>query len=147
MDELNLPEYDFKIIKENDQKKIFDSVRKKYVVLTPEEWVRQNFIQYLIQEKKYPASLIAVEISLKYNTLQKRADIVIYNKEGKPALLVECKASSVKITQETFHQAAVYNMNFKVNHLIVTNGLNHYCCQMNYDEKTYLFLSQIPDFE
>jgi hypothetical protein len=147
MEQLNLPTYNFKIIIDNSQNKIFDSIRKKYVVLTPEEWVRQNFIQYLIHEKQYPASLIAVEISLKYNTLPKRADIVVYNKKGEPSVLVECKASSVKITQETFHQAAVYNMNFKVDYLIVTNGLHHYCCRMNYSDKTYLFLSQIPDFE
>jgi len=147
MEALNLPTYNFKIISENNQTKIFDAIRKKYVVLTPEEWVRQNFIQYLINEKQYPASLIAVEISLKYNTLQKRADVVVYNKKGEPVVLVECKATNVKITQETFHQAAVYNMNFKVSHLIVTNGLNHYCCQMNYIDKTYLFLSQIPDFQ
>jgi len=147
MEALNLPTYNLKIVSENNQTKIFDIIRKKYVVLTPEEWVRQNFIHYLINEKQYPSSLIAVEISLKYNTLQKRADIVIYNKKGEPVVLVECKATNVKITQETFHQAAVYNMNFKVNHLIVTNGLNHYCCQMNYADKTYLFLSQIPDFQ
>ncbi len=147
MDQLNLPKYNLKIVKENNQTKVFDVVRKKYVVLTPEEWVRQNFIHYLINEKQYPQSLIAVEASLKYNTLQKRADIVIYNKLGQATILVECKAASVKITEDTFHQAAVYNMNFRVNFMILTNGINHYCCQMNYEEKTYLFLSQIPDFE
>lgn len=147
MHELNLPHYNFKIVNENGQLRIFDAVRKKYVVLTPEEWVRQHFVQYLISEKKYPASLIAIEIGLKYNTLQKRADIVVYNKQAQPLLLVECKAANVKITQDVFHQAAIYNMQFKVEYMAVTNGLDHFFCKMDYQTNSYQFLSQLPDFE
>lgn len=147
MQALNLPTYNFKLKDQNGILFIFDSIRKKHVVLTPEEWVRQNFIQFLIQDKKYPASLVAVEIGLKYNQLQKRADVLIYNKQGFPHLMIECKAPEVKITQETFHQIAAYNMIFKVNYLVVTNGLDHFCCKMDYSENNYQFLKMIPDFE
>jgi hypothetical protein len=128
MQELNLPSYTFRLKNENNIVFIFDAIRKKYVVLTPEEWVRQNFIRFLTDEKKYPASLVAVEIGLKYNQLQKRADVLIYNKMGQPHLMIECKAPEVKISQDTFHQIAAYNMSFKVNYLVVTNGMDHFCC-------------------
>jgi hypothetical protein len=147
MQELNLPTHPFKFKEQNNLITIFDEVRKKYVVLTPEEWVRQNFIQFLIKNKKYPISLIAVEIGLKYNQLQKRADVLIYNKSGTPYLMIECKAPEVKISQDTFHQIATYNMAFKVNYLVVTNGMDHFCCKMNYTENTYQFVQMVPDFE
>lgn len=146
MRELNLPPYPFKIRQAESKTQIFDPIRKKYLVLTPEEWVRQHFIQYLIHEKHYPASLIAVEIGLKYNSMQKRADIVVYDKQAKPYLMVECKAPEVQLSQDTFHQIAVYNMAFKVNFLIVTNGLEHYCCEMDYTTNTYRFLPEVPAF-
>jgi Type I restriction enzyme R protein N terminus (HSDR_N) len=146
MQVLNLPEYQFKLRQNGTQKEIFDAFRKKYVVLTPEEWVRQNILQFLVKEREFPASLIAVEIGLKYNKLQKRADILVYDKQGAPYLLVECKAPEVKITQETFHQIARYNMTFKVKYLVVTNGLNHFCCLMNYENKTFTYLETIPEF-
>ena len=117
MQRLNLPEYEFKLRKNGINNEIFDAFRKKYVVLTPEEWVRQNILQFLIRERNFPSSLIAVEIGLKYNQMQKRADILAYDKQGQPYLLVECKAPEVKITQETFHQIARYNMTFKVKYL------------------------------
>ncbi len=147
MQVLNLPPYQFKVKQEGLRTHIFDAIRKKYVVLTPEEWVRQNFLQYLIQDKKFPASLIAVEAGLKYNQLQKRMDVLIYNREGIPHLMVECKAPEVKITQDTFDQIARYNMAFKVKYLVVTNGLNHFCCQMDYEQNTFQYLEQIPFFE
>ena len=147
MKALNLPEYQFRLQEENGQVRIFDPHRKKYVVLTPEEWVRQNFIQYLISEKKFPSSLIAVEVGLKYNTLQKRADILIYDKTGDPILMVECKAPEVKITEEVFRQIAVYNMSFKVKYLVVTNGMDHYCCSMDYEANSFQFIKTIPSFE
>ena len=146
MEQLNLPPYQFKLKKEGDIIRIFDAVRKKYLVLTPEEWVRQNFLQYLILEKKFPSSLISIEAGLKYNQLQKRTDILVYDKSGNPFLMVECKASSVKITQDTFDQVARYNMAFKVKYLVVTNGLNHFCCQMDYADNSYQYLEQIPEF-
>jgi hypothetical protein len=147
MQELNLPTYKFRLKEENDLVYVFDTIRKKFVVLTPEEWVRQNFIQFLVSEKKYPASLVSVEVGLKYNQLQKRADVLIYNKSGQPYLMIECKAPEVKISQETFHQIAAYNMSFKVSYLVVTNGMDHFCCKMDYENNSYQFLQMVPDFE
>ena len=147
MQQLNLPPYQFKLRQLAEQVYIFDTFRKKYVVLTPEEWVRQHFLQYLLQDKNYPSSLIALEAGLKYNTLQKRADILIYNKQGDPHMIVECKAPTIKISQDTFDQVARYNMVFKVRYLVITNGINHFCCEMNYFENTYAYLKTIPVFE
>jgi len=147
MQPLNLPTYNLKLKEQDGQVLVFDSIRKKYLLLTPEEWVRQNFIRFLVEDKKYPASLVAIEVGLKYNTLQKRADVLIYNKQGKPHLIVECKAPEVKISQDVFHQIAVYNMTFKVDYLVVTNGMDHFCCVMDYEQNTYKFLQMIPDFE
>lgn len=144
---LNLPTYQFKLKKQGARNQIFDAIRKKYVVLSPEEWVRQNFLQYLIMDKNYPASLIAVEAGLKYNQLQKRMDVLVYDKQGNPHLMVECKAPEVKITQDVFDQIARYNMIFKVKYLVVTNGINHFCCLMDYTANTYSYLENIPDFE
>src|ERR1035437_1139348 len=134
MKALNLPAYQFKLKQLGDRTQIFDKIRKKYVALTPEEWVRQNFLQYLIQEKKFPALLISVEAGLKYNQLQKRMDVLVYDKQGSPYLMVECKAPEVKITQVVFDQIARHNMVFKVKYLVVTNGLNHFCCLMDYEK-------------
>jgi hypothetical protein len=147
MQELNLPFFEFNIKQEATHVSIFDVFRKKYVVLTPEEWVRQNFLQYLLQHKNYPISLIALEASLKYNKLKKRADILIYNKQGQPHMMIECKAPTIKISQDTFDQVARYNMIFKVKYLVVTNGMEHFCCEMNYSENTYLYLKTIPLYE
>ena len=146
MQALNLPSYQFKLKQKGLNTQIFDAIRKKYVVLTPEEWVRQNFLQFLIQDKKFPSSLIAVEIALKYNQLQKRADVLVYDKTGSPYLMVECKAPEVKITQDAFDQIARYNMKFKVKYLVITNGLNHFCCQMDYTTNNYQYLENIPFF-
>lgn len=146
---LNLPEYTFQIRQGEKTDQIFDPVRKKFVALTPEEWVRQNFIRYLIEEKKYPQSLIAIETGLKYNTLQKRCDITVFNRQGEKWMLIECKAPEVKISQETFDQVAAYNAGGKqrTKFLAVTNGLKHYCCGIEdpADEK-YRFLKDFPDF-
>lgn len=147
MQALNLPPYPFKLKQQGARNQIFDAIRKKYVVLTPEEWVRQNFLQYLILDKGYPASLIAVEAGLKYNQLQKRMDVLVYDKQGLPHLMVECKAPEVKITQDVFDQIARYNMVFKVKYLVVTNGMNHFCCRMDYTANTYSYLENIPAFE
>ncbi len=147
MHELNLPEYKFRLNVIKGQKWIFDPLRKKKVVLTPEEWVRQNFIQFLIQEKHYPVQLIKVEMGFKVNNLIKRSDIIVYDRKGKPSLIVECKAPTVKVSQDVFDQIARYNISLKVDFLVVTNGLEHYCCQINHQKKTYQFLKNIPDFE
>lgn len=147
MHQLNLPTYNYKLKQENNKTYIFDFVRKKYLVLTPEEWVRQHFVQFLITEKKIPSSLIVLEKGLKLNEMQKRADVLIFDTNKTPLVLVECKAASVKITQETFNQIARYNMVFNVPYLIVTNGLSHYCCKIDVAKKSFSFLKDIPLFE
>jgi hypothetical protein len=146
MQQLNLPPYQFRFRQVSESTQIFDAFRKKYVVLTPEEWVRQNFLQYLVAEKNFPASLIAVEVGLKYNQLQKRADVLVYDKQGSPFLLVECKAPGITISQDTFDQIARYNMTFRVRYLVVTNGMNHFCCEMDYSSNSYQYLEMIPAF-
>ncbi|MDA3953037.1 MAG: type I restriction enzyme HsdR N-terminal domain-containing protein [Bacteroidales bacterium] len=146
MEKLNLPTYLFNIKLIEQRKYIFDSIRKKFVILTPEEWVRQNFLRYLVDEKKYPASLIAIEMEFKLNNLSKRSDAVIYDKLVNPILIVECKASSVKVDQKVFDQIARYNMKFNVEYLVVTNGLQHYCCKIDYTNNNYEFLKEVPEF-
>ncbi|KOY52338.1 Type I restriction enzyme R protein [Polaribacter dokdonensis DSW-5] len=116
------------------------------MVLTPEEWVRQHFVQYLIDEKRYPASLIALEKQLVINNRKKRTDVLIFNKNGTPEIIVECKAPSIKITQDTFDQIARYNLKLNAHYLIVTNGLQHYYCKMDFENETYIFLKDIPSY-
>lgn len=146
MERLNLPTYSFNIKFKEQRKYIFDFIRKKYVLLTPEEWVRQNFLKYLVEEKKYPASLIAVEKEFKLNTLSKRSDAVVYNRLGQPFLIVECKATNVKMDQKVFDQIARYNMKLNVEYLVVTNGLEHYCCKIDVENRNYIFLKDVPEF-
>lgn len=146
MYKLSLPEYNFACKKINDVDFLFDIIRKKYVKITPEEWVRQHIVHFLITEKKYPASLIGVEVSLTYNKMQKRADIVCYNSQAQPLVLIECKAPSITITQSVFEQIATYNAIFKVPYLVVSNGIAHYACTINYEEKSFLFLKDIPSY-
>lgn len=147
MENLSLPAYDFRYTVKENKKYIFDIIRKKYVLLTPEEWVRQNFIRYLISEKGYPQSLVRVEMFFKLNRLSKRADIALFNRNGQSKVLIECKSPKVTISQVVFEQVARYNLSFKVDFLIVTNGLQHYCCKMDYKQKAYSFLKEIPGFE
>ncbi len=147
MQKLSFPQYDFRIKPKDGKNFIFDSIRKKYILITPEEWVRQNLIKFLITEKKYPKSLIGVEVGLKLNSLQKRADVLCYNSQAEPLLLVECKAPNVKISQQTFEQIAQYNIHFRVKHLLVSNGLNHYACKIDFKNKSYEFLEDIPSYD
>ena len=147
MQKLNLPEYSFRIKTENSKTYIFDLLRKKFVRLTPEEWVRQNFVQFLVAEKKYSVALIAVEAGVKVNNNPQRADLVVYNRSGNPLLVAEFKAPEVKINQQTFDQIVRYNMQLRVPFLIVSNGLEHFCCRINYVDNSYAFLPEIPDFE
>ncbi len=146
MQKLNLPEYSFRIKTTEGKSYIFDSLRKKYVRLTPEEWVRQNFVQFLIVEKNYSASLITVEAGVKVNNNPQRADLVVFDRSGNPALVAEFKAPEIKISQQTFDQIVRYNMQLKVKFLIVSNGLEHFCCQINYVENSYAYLAEIPEF-
>ena len=143
---LNLPNAALKIKLVEETTQVFDEVRKKYFKLTPEEWVRQNFIHYLNKEKNYPFGLMGVEIMVKYNSLKTRADIVIWNREGMPSVIVECKAPNVKITQDTFNQIAKYNYKLRVKYLVVTNGLQHFCCEMDYKNNKITFLEEIPEY-
>ncbi|MCH2193160.1 type I restriction enzyme HsdR N-terminal domain-containing protein [Kordia sp.] len=146
MEPLNFPKYTFRFKNKENKIYIFDAIRKKFVVLTPEEWVRQHTVQFLIQEKNYPISLINIEKELIYNDLKKRYDIVIFNSDGSIFLVAECKRSKVKITQQTFDQIARYNMILNAEYLMVTNGLHHYYCTMNYEAQQYHFLREIPDY-
>lgn len=146
MQKLNLPTYNFKLKSSENKTLIFDNLRKKYLVLTPEEWVRQHFVRFLIDYKKYPISLIALEKQLTINNRKKRTDILVFNTLGTPDIIVECKAPSIKITQDTFDQIARYNLKLKANYLIVTNGLEHFYCKMDFENETYIFLREIPDY-
>lgn len=145
--ELNLPGFDYKIKQIDGEKSIFDSVRGKYVKLTPEEWVRQHVIHYLLGHKGIPLGLTAVEKQVTYNQLKQRADIVVFDKTAKPSLIVECKAPSVQITQETFEQIARYNVPLRVDYFMVSNGIDHFYCKMDYENWSYQFLPDLPEYE
>lgn len=140
---LNLPQFEVKIKKE-DKVYIWDQIRRKYVALTPEEWVRQHFVNYLISEKGYPSSLIANEIQINLNNQRRRCDTVIYDRELSPLVIVEYKAPDIKITQNVFDQIARYNIVLKVKYLIISNGLEHYCCLIDYDNMKFEYLTEIP---
>ena len=146
MQKLNFPDYEFRFKNSENKTSIFDEIRKKFIILTPEEWVRQNVVRYLITEKKYPKSLINVEKTLKINELTKRYDIVIFNSDGTINILVECKSTKIEITQTVFDQIARYNMTLKANYLMVTNGLNHYICKIDFENEKYSFLENLPNY-
>jgi hypothetical protein len=146
MHRLNLPEFDYKLKKAEGKVWIFDVIRKKYIVLTPEEWVRQHFIHYLITVKKYPRSLIRVEGGLVYNQLQKRTDIVVYDREGKPWMIVECKSPSMPVSGATLTQASVYNSSLQAGYLSVTNGLVHLCALIDWEGRRTTLLPELPAF-
>ena len=146
MQQLNLPEYAFRIKTEDGKTMIFDAIRRKFVALSPEEWVRQNFIEYLKTEKNYPASLMAVEKQITINQLQRRFDLLVYSRTHQPCLIAEFKAPDVKITQDVFDQVVRYNMALKVAGIIVSNGLQHFACKMDYANNTYSYLREIPGY-
>ncbi len=146
MQKLNFQLYNFRFKNSENKVSIFDEIRKKFIILTPEEWVRQHVVQFLLEDKKYPKSLINVEKVLKVNGLRKRYDVVVFNPDGSIFILIECKAPEIKIAQTTFDQIARYNMTMKAEYLMVTNGLNHYFCQMDYENEKYEFLRALPDF-
>lgn len=146
MQALNLPSYNFKLKSNENKTLIFDNFRKKYVVLTPEEWVRQHFAQFLVAVKGYPISLIALEKQLSINGLKKRTDIVIHNSHGLPEIIVECKAPHITIGQDTFDQIARYNLKLNASYLVVTNGMEHYFCKMDLENESYVFLKDIPSY-
>tara|TARA_B100000902_G_scaffold149523_2_gene146065 strand:- start:706 stop:1167 length:462 start_codon:yes stop_codon:yes gene_type:complete len=147
LDSLNLPIYKLRFKTEKGKLFIFDKVRKKYVSLTKEEWVRQNFINYLHKEKGYPLSLMAVEKIVKYDKMNTRADVVLYNRSGDPISIVECKSPKIVLTQDVLYQIAKYNFILKVKYLIITNGIDHFCCKMDYTKEDYTFLKDIPKYD
>ena len=144
---LNLPQYEIKIGEKDGKHTIFDFLRRKYVALTPEEWVRQHFTHFLIAQKGYPKGLMGNEVELHMGDKRLRCDTILYNKEGQPRMIVEYKAPTIQIQQKTFDQISVYNLLLHVDYLIVSNGLQHYCCKMDYNNQKYLFLQDIPDYE
>lgn len=147
MTRLNLPPFEIKLRGTKTQPQIFDILRKKYIALTPEEWVRQHFVHFLVEHKGYPAALMANEIQLKVGEKTLRADSVLYSRDLKPRMIIEYKAPHIPITQKVFDQISIYNMLLHVDYLVVSNGLQHYICKMDYNDKKYLFLEDIPDYE
>ncbi len=147
MQQLMFPAYSFRVKNSENKTSIFDVVRKKFIVLTPEEWVRQHVVHFLITDKNYPLSLINVEKVIKVNGTIKRYDVVVYNSDGSIHLLVECKAPKIKITQQVFDQIARYNLTLKGNYQMVTNGLFHYYCQIDYENEAYHFIPELPAFQ
>ena len=144
MQKLNFPVYSFRFKNSENKVSIFDEIRKKFILLTPEEWVRQHVVQFLLQDKKYPKSYINVEKLIKINDLSKRYDVVVFQPNGEIFLLIECKAPEVPISQQTFDQIARYNLVLKAKYLMVTNGLNHYFCQMDFENEKNEFLKEVP---
>ena len=144
--EINLPPYDIKMREQGGKRQIFDFLRRKYVALTPEEWVRQHFVHFLINHKGYPQGLLANEVELKVGDKKLRCDTLLYNRALQPQMIIEYKAPHVEITQQVFNQITVYNHLLHVDFLVISNGLQHYCCRMNYENREYSFLRNIPDY-
>ena len=146
MQPLNLPQYEIRVSQRNGHPTIFDTLRRRYVALTPEEWVRQHFVHYLIEHLGYPAGLLANEVQLQVGDKHLRCDTLLYNKDLQPQMIIEYKAPSVTLTQRVFDQITVYNLLLHVPYLIVSNGLQHICCRMDYDNKKYTFIEDIPEY-
>ena len=144
--EINLPPYEIKWREHNGHRQIFDFLRRKYVALTPEEWVRQHFVHFLIEQKGYPKGLLANEVEQKIGDKKLRCDTLLYNKELRPRMIIEYKAPEIAITQRVFNQITVYNFLLHVDYLIVSNGRQHYCCRMDYEKGEYTFLQDIPHY-
>jgi hypothetical protein len=144
--EINLPPYEIKLREKNGQRQIFDFLRRRYVSLTPEEWVRQHFVHFLIEKKGYPKGLLANEVELRVGDKKLRCDSLLYNKELQPQMIIEYKAPHIEITQRVFDQITVYNFLLHVDYLIVSNGIQHYCCRMDYKKNSWEFLREIPNY-
>jgi len=144
---LNFPPLEITMRQHNIRHEIYDPVRKRYFVLTPEEWVRQHVIAYLLLEKQVPINLIAVEKTLKINNLTKRFDVVVFNRNARPLMLIECKAPGIRVSESVFDQAARYNMSLKAGLFLITNGIEHYCCRIDFENSLYVFMNEIPLFQ
>lgn len=147
MFQINLPPFDIKVTSRNGKKVIFDFIRRRYVAVTPEEWVRQHFTHFLVEHKRYPAGLLANEISLNLNGMSRRCDTVLYDRLLAPRMIIEYKAPHIPITEKVFSQICAYNWILHADYLIVSNGQNHYCCKMDYPDNSYHFLADIPFYE
>ena len=146
MEPLNLPTYFFRIKEDRGKKYIFDEIRRRYVLLTPEEWVRQHMVNYLVTLKKFPLSLISVEKGFNNNRRKQRYDLLVFDRKGEPLMMIECKAPDIDINQHVFDQAGRYNNKYKATYMLISNGLNHYCCQINKTNRQYRFLHEIPEY-
>jgi hypothetical protein len=146
MNELNLPSFDVKVRGTREKPEIYDFLRRRYVALTPEEWVRQHFVHWLVDQKGYPKGLLGNEVALKCGDKTLRCDSILYNKETKPLMIIEYKAPTVAVTQRVFSQISTYNLLLHVDYLLVSNGVQHYCCKMDYEKQTYVFLNDIPTY-
>ena len=147
MYELQLPPYEIKVSQRGNRRQIFDFLRRRWVALTPEEWVRQHFVHFLTAHKNYPSALLANEVELRIGSKRLRADTLLYNKEKMPRMIVEYKAPNIALRQKVFDQISAYNLLLKVDYLVVSNGMEHYCCRMDYENKTYWFLKDIPAYD
>ena len=143
---INLPPYPIKLGEKDGKRTIFDILRQKYVALTPEEWVRQHFVHFMMAQKGYPKGLLANEVELKVGNKRLRCDTLLYTRELRPRMIVEYKAPTIQLQQKTFDQISVYNLLLHVDYLVVSNGLQHYCCRMDYEHQTYTFLQDFPDY-
>lgn len=146
MESLNLPTYFFRIKEENGKKYIFDEIRRRFVRLTSEEWIRQHMVSFLVKMKHYPLALISIEKGFENNRRKQRFDLLVFDRKGEPLMIVECKAPEVEINQQVFDQTGRYNNMYKAPFMLITNGLKHYCCQINKVNRQYRFLHDIPDF-
>ena len=145
--EINLPSYEIKLREKDGKREIFDFLRRRYVALTPEEWVRQHFVHYLVEHKGYPKGLLANELELRIGEKRLRCDTILYNNVLQPRMIIEYKAPDVSITQRVFNQISSYNMLLHADYLVVSNGLQHHCCQIDKTQHSYQFLHDIPDYD
>ena len=147
MYELNLPPYEIRVSERGGRRQIFDVLRRKFVALTPEEWVRQHFVHFLMEQKGYPQALLANEVELRLGDKSMRCDTLLYMPSMQPRMIIEYKAPTITLQQKTFDQIAVYNLLLKVDYLVISNGLQHFCCHMDYERGTYEFLENIPNYD
>ena len=145
--QLNLPEYEINVAEKDGKQQIFDFLRRKFVAMTPEEWVRQHFVHVVVEHKGYPKGLLVNETELRIGDKRLRCDTVLYNKNMQPQMIIEYKAPQIQIQQKTFDQIAVYNLLLHADYLVVSNGIQHYCCQMDYENRSYRFLTEIPEYD
>jgi hypothetical protein len=147
MYELNLPKYEIQLRGTREKPEIFDFLRRRYVKLTPEEWVRQHFVHWIVEHKGYPKGLLGNEIELQVGEKKLRCDSILYDSNAHPVMIIEYKAPTIALSQKVFDQISAYNLLLHVDYLVMSNGIEHYCCQMDYERNCYYFLQDIPDYE